>query len=210
MSGTATWPAPPPGLVYGLRAHGPWQPQHGHRFNPHKLLLDPYARETVGRFEWQRRAPRPGRRRSARPWTLATTAPALKARVVHDRFDWQGDRPPATPWSHSVLYEVHVRGFSRLHPGVPEATRGTYAGLASDAAIAHLQRLGITAVSLLPVQQFLDEERLVRMGLRNHWGYNTLGFFCVEPRYASPLHRAPRHATSSARWCDACTRPASR
>jgi len=154
------------GLVYGLRAHGPWQPQQGHRFDARKLLLDPYAREAVGRFEWSE-----------------PDATALKARVVHDSFDWQGDAPPATPWSDSVLYEVHVRGFSKLHPGVPEAQRGTFAGLASDAALAHFQRLGITALNLLPVQRFIDEQRLARMGLRNYWGYNTLGFFCPEPRY---------------------------
>ncbi len=164
------------GLVYGLRAHGPWLPQQGHRFNPRKLLLDPYARETVGRFEWSQALLDPD---------ADNGASALKARVVHDHFDWQDDAPPATPWDCSVLYEVHVRGFSKLHPGVPEAQRGTYAGLASDAAIAHLQRLGVTAVSLLPVQRFIDEERLVRMGLRNHWGYNSLSFFCPEPRYAA-------------------------
>jgi glycogen debranching enzyme len=163
------------GQVYGLRAHGPWLPQQGQRFNPRKLLLDPYARETVGHFAWNDALCDPA---------IDNGSTALKARVVQDSFDWQGDRAPATPLADSVLYEVHVRGFSKLHPGVAEAQRGTYAGLASDAAIAHLQRLGITAVSLLPVQHFIDEQRLARMGLRNHWGYNTLGFFCVEPRYA--------------------------
>jgi len=173
------------GLVYGLRAHGPWQPKQGQRFNPHKLLLDPYAREMVGQFEWSDvHRGQAGDDPLRMDWRDNGTL-ALKARVVHDRFDWQGDAPPATAWSDSVLYEVHVRGFSKLHPGVPEAQRGTYAGLASDAALAHLQHLGITAVSLLPVQRILDEERLVRMGLRNHWGYNTLGFFCPEPRYAA-------------------------
>jgi glycogen operon protein len=173
------------GLVYGLRAHGPWQPLQGQRFNPHKLLLDPCARETVGDFEWHELlrghvggdALRMDRRDSG--------AVALKARVVHDDFDWRGDAPPATPWADTVLYEVHVRGFSKLHPALPEHERGCYAGLASDAAIAHLKRLGVTALSLLPVQRFIDEERLVRMGLRNHWGYNTLSFFCPEPRYAA-------------------------
>ena len=164
------------GLVYGLRAHGPWLPQHGHRFNPRKLLLDPYARETVGALEWSQALLDPD---------ADNGATALKARVVHDRFDWQGDAPPATPWEDSVIYELHVRGFSKRHPGVPEAHRGTYAGLASDAALSHLQRLGITAVNLLPVHHFIDEERLARMGLRNHWGYNSLGFFCPEPRYAN-------------------------
>jgi glycogen operon protein len=105
--------------------------------------------------------------------------------VVHDSFEWQDDRRPLTPLADSVLYEVHVRGFTKRMPGVPEADRGTYAGLASDAALAHLKRLGITAVSLLPVQQHLDEERLVRHGLVNYWGYNTIGFFCPEPRFAA-------------------------
>ena len=178
-----------PGLVYGLRAHGPWQPSQGHRFNPHKLLLDPYAREIVGRFDWNDPhvdpqvadggdpGPQPDPRDNARG--------ALKARVVHDHFDWQGDVPPRTPLADTVLYELHVRGFTKLHPGVPEALRGTYAGLASDAAIAHLLRLGVTAVSLLPVHQFIDEERLAGLGLVNHWGYNTVGYFCPEPRYAA-------------------------
>ena len=174
-----------PGLLYGLRAHGPWRPDRGHRFNPHKLLLDPWAREIVGSFD-----PR-GPHQAAdaeHPGSLDTRdngRVALKARVVHDTFDWQGDRPPATPLASSVIYEMHVRGFTRLMPGVPEHERGTYAGLASDAAIAHLKRLGITAVSLLPVQQILDEPRLSSMGLTNYWGYNTLGFFAPDPRYAS-------------------------
>jgi glycogen operon protein len=173
------------GQVYGLRAHGPWQPQQGHRFNPHKLLLDPYAREIVGQFTWSEL-----HRGHAGADALCmdrrdNLATALKARVVHDHFDWHGDVAPATPWADSVLYELHVRGFSKLHPGLPESQRGCYCGLASDAGIAHLKRLGITAVSLLPVHHFLDEERLARMGLRNYWGYNTLAFFCPEPRYAA-------------------------
>ncbi|HMO44606.1 MAG TPA: glycogen debranching protein GlgX [Rubrivivax sp.] len=174
------------GQVYGLRAHGPWQPLQGQRFNPHKLLLDPYARETVGEFAWSDLLRGHAGDDPLRIDTRDSGALSLKARVVGDeRFDWQGDAPPRTPWRDSVLYELHVRGFSRLHPDVPEAERGSYAGLASDAAIAHLQRLGVTAVSLLPVQQFIDEERLVRLGLRNHWGYNTLAYFCPEPRYAA-------------------------
>ena len=174
------------GQVYGLRAHGPWQPLQGQRFNPHKLLLDPYARETVGRFVWHELHRGHAADDPLRMDPRDNGALALKARVVHDDgFDWQDDAPPATPWADSVLYEVQVRGFSQLHPGVPAAQRGCYAGLASDAALAHLRRLGVTAVSLLPVQRFIDEERLVRMGLRNYWGYNTLGFFCPEPRYAA-------------------------
>ncbi len=173
------------GLLYGLRVHGPWRPDRGHRFNPHKLLLDPWAREIVGRFDPQ--GPFYGADRS-HPQHMDTQdngAVALKARVVHEHFDWQGDRPPATPLADTVIYETHVRGFSKLMPGVPEAERGTYAGLASAAAIAHLRRLGVTAVSLLPVQQILDETRLAETGLVNYWGYNTLGFFCPDPRYAA-------------------------
>ena len=177
-----------PGQVYGLRAHGPWRPDRGHRFNPHKLLLDPWAREIVspaGGFDWQ--APHGGAERE-HPQHMDTrdnADQAHKARVVHDTFDWQGDAPPATPLADTVLYEMHVRGLTRQMPGVPEALRGSYAGLASDAAIAHLRRLGVTAVSLLPVQQILDEPHLAARGLRNYWGYNTLGYFCPDPRYAA-------------------------
>ncbi len=178
-----------PGLVYGLRAHGPWRPDRGHRFNPHKLLLDPWGREIVmppGGFD-----PR-GPHAAAddeHPQQLDirdNARAAMKSRVVHDApFDWQGDAPPAVPLADSVIYELHVRGFTRRMPGVPEAQRGTYAGLASDAALAHLKRLGVTALSLLPVMQSLSEPHLTARGLVNYWGYNTLGFFCPEPRYAA-------------------------
>jgi glycogen debranching enzyme GlgX len=174
-----------PGLVYGFRAHGPWRPDRGHRFNPHKVLLDPYAREIVGRFAW--RAEQFGADQ-AHPahMDMRDNGPfALKARVVAPRDDWGADVPPLVPPADTVLYELHVKGFTQRHPGVPEAVRGTYAGLASDAAIAHLKRLGVTSVCLLPVHQHLAEQRLERIGLHNYWGYNTIGFFCPEPRYAS-------------------------
>jgi glycogen debranching enzyme len=178
-------PGAQPGLLYGFRVQGPWRPDRGHRFNPNKLLLDPWAREIVGTLD--PRGPHAGAD-VEHPQHLDTRdngREALKARVVHDVHDWQGDQPPATPLISTVIYETHVRGFTRLMPGVPEAQRGTYAGLASDAAIAHLLRLGVTAVSLLPVQQILDEPRLAEMGLVNYWGYNTLGYFCPDPRYAA-------------------------
>ncbi len=186
-------PGAKPGLLYGLRVQGPWRPDRGHRFNPHKLLLDPWAREIVGPpGGFDPRGPHAGADRE-HPQAMDTRdngRQALKARVVHDSFDWQGDQPPTTPLIDTVIYETHVRGFSKRLPGLTEELRGTYAGLASDAAIAHLQRLGITAVSLLPVQQILDEPRLADMGLVNYWGYNTLGFFCPDPRYAATA--APR------------------
>ncbi len=174
-----------PGLLYGYRAHGPWRPERGQRFNAHKLLLDPYAREIAGRFEWRAEHFGADPHHPHHPDPRDNGAFALKARVVDNAYDWAGDVHPHTPLADTVLYELHVKGFTKLHADVPEALRGTYAGLAHDAAIAHLKRLGVTAVSLLPVQQHLDEQRLVRMGLTNYWGYNTLGFFCVEPRLAS-------------------------
>jgi len=174
------------GLVYGLRARGPWRPDDGQRFNPHKLLLDPYAREVVGRFEWHDE--HFGQRRDAPHLRdeRDNAATALKARVV-TRAGPPGElgASPRTPLADTVLYEVHVKSFSKLNPHVPAELRGTYAGLAHAESMAHLKRLGITAVSLLPVHLRIDEERLVKLGLSNHWGYNTLGFFCVEPRLAS-------------------------
>jgi len=166
-------PAAGAGLVYALRAHGRWQPDQGHRFDPDKWLLDPYAREIVGGLDWRR-----------------DRAHALKARVIDEPAPAADPPRPRTPPADTVLYEAHVKGLTMLHAGVPEKLRGTYAGLASDAVIAHLRRLGVTAISLLPVHQHLDEERLAAHGLTNYWGYNTVGFFAVEPRYASSA--APR------------------
>ncbi|MEO5698067.1 MAG: glycogen debranching protein GlgX [Burkholderiaceae bacterium] len=170
------------GLVYGLRAHGPWRPDQGLLFNPAKLLLDPYAREIVGRFDWSDEHFAADRARPELIDTRDNAGRALKARVTQDVPAWGGDRSPATPLAETVLYELHVKGFSALNPAVPEAQRGTFAGLAHPASIAHLRRLGITAVSLLPVHHRLDEERLVKAGLSNYWGYNTIGFFAPEPR----------------------------
>ncbi len=183
------------GMVYGFRVHGPWRPDRGHRFNPYKLLLDPWARDIVsppGGFNWQ--GPHFGAD-AQHPQHMDTRdngASAFKARVVDDApFDWQGDRPPQVPLVDGVLYELHVRGFTQRMPGVPAHQQGRYAGLASDAAIAHLQRLGVTAVSLLPVQQVLDEVHLASRAMVNYWGYNTLGFFCPDPRHAAS--EQPRH-----------------
>ena len=175
-----------PGTLYGLRAHGPWRPERGQRFNPRKLLLDPYAREIAG--AWQPGPEHLGHdgAHPLHPDPRDNAAGALKARVVHDApFDWGDDRPPRTPLADTVLCELHVRGYTRRHPALPAAQRGTFAGLAHPAVLGHLQALGITAVSLLPVMHWLDEPRLAALGLRNYWGYNTLGFFCPAPRLAA-------------------------
>jgi len=178
-------PGAQPGLVYGLRAHGPWRPDRGHRFDASKLLLDPYAREIVGNFIWSDEHFTPSRRYPVHTDTRDNAELALKARVTHDHFNWGDDRPPCTTLTDTVLYECHVKGFSKLNPQVPPELRGSYAGLAHPASIHHLKQLGITAVSLLPVHYSLSEERLVSHGLTNYWGYNTIGFFCVNPQLAS-------------------------
>ncbi|WP_319240999.1 glycogen debranching protein GlgX [uncultured Propionivibrio sp.] len=167
-------PGAEPGLRYGFRVHGPAGP--GHRFDPSRLLIDPYARELAGSFRYDA--------------DTSTPAP-FTARVVHAPFDWGDDAPPATPLADSVLCELHVRGATRQHPDVPEALRGTYAGLASPAMLGHLKTLGVTAVKLLPVHAFLDEARLVAGGRTNYWGYNTLAFFAPEPRYAASVNDEP-------------------
>ncbi len=174
-----------PGLVYGLRAHGLWQPDQGHRFNPHKLLLDPYARDVVGQFTWRDEHFGFDRQNPQRIDARDNAATALKARVVHDAFDWGDDRPPHIPIHDTLLYEMHVKGFSRANPQLPMALRGTYDGLAHPASLQHLKTLGVTTLSLLPVHYAVDEERLVQRGLSNYWGYNTLAFFAANPALAS-------------------------
>ncbi len=176
-----------PGLVYGLRAHGPWRPERGHRFNPHKLLLDPYARELVGRFEWRAEHFGADALHGADMDLRDNAAHALKARVIDERHGPPPDHRPHVPAERTVFYELHVKGFTQRHPGVPEALRGTFAGLASDAALAHLKSLGVTTLCLLPVHQHLDERRLVGLGLTNYWGYNTLAFFCPDAALASGM-----------------------
>ena len=178
-------PGAGPGLVYGLRADGPWRPDRGQLFDPVKLLLDPYARDVVGQFVWHDEQFGADRRFPLHRDGRDNAAFALKSRVVADRFDWGDDRAPHTPLEQTVLYELHVKGFSKLQPAVPEPLRGTFAGLAHPASVAHLRRLGVTAVSLMPVHYALDEERLVQMGLHNYWGYNSIAFFCLDPALAS-------------------------
>jgi isoamylase len=176
-----------PGQIYGYRVEGPYEPQRGQRFNPSKLLLDPYARAVVGAVDWN--APIFGYRIGDPHYDLSYSDEddahgVPKGVVTEESFDWEDDRPPDVPLHRSVIYEVHVKGFTRLHPGVPSELRGTYAGLAHPAAVEHLKQLGVTAVELLPVHEFVDEGHLAERGLVNYWGYNTLNFFAPAARYA--------------------------
>ena len=177
-----------PGTVYGFRAHGPYAPEQGHRFNPNKLLLDPYARALEGRLKWSDAVMgyKIGSPRGDLSFDARDSAFAVPKAVVADpSFSWGNDLAPRTPRIDTVICEAHVKSMTALHPGVEKGLRGTYLGLSSDAVIDHLVKLGITAIELLPVQAFIDDRFLVAKGLRNHWGYNTLAFFAPEPRYMS-------------------------
>ncbi|MBC9711456.1 glycogen debranching protein GlgX [Streptomyces sp. TRM66268-LWL] len=189
-------PGVEPGQRYGYRVHGRWDPWTGARWNPAKLLLDPYARAVDGDYGTYGRAPEVyGHVRDWPEQHIADTvrddrdsAPFVpKGIVVHDDGpdEWAEDRRPKTPWADSVIYELHVKGFTRLHPGIPEELRGTYAGLGHPAAIDHLVRLGVTAVELLPVHQFAHEDHLLKRDLRNYWGYNSIGYFAPHAGYAA-------------------------
>ncbi|MEJ7837303.1 MAG: glycogen debranching protein GlgX [Thermomicrobiales bacterium] len=176
------------GTRYGYRIHGPYEPDLGHRFNPAKLLVDPYAKALEGEVIWSD---------ETYPYDLsdpdddyaidsrANDQFMPKSVVIDSSFDWQGDTPPNTSLLESIIYEVHVKGFTQLHPEIPEEIRGTYAGMAHPVVIDHLRGLGVTAVELLPVHSFVDDHFLTQKNLRNYWGYSTLGFFAPDARYAS-------------------------
>ncbi len=175
-----------PGQLYGYRVHGPYDPRNGHRFNHHKLLLDPYAKGLVGQLRWSDAhfAYRIGHPRGDLSFDRRDNARGMpKCQVVDPAFTWGNERRPATPWNRTILYEAHVRGLSKRHPEVPPGLRGTFAGLAWPGMLDHLKALGVTAIELLPVHAFLDDRHLVEKGLRNYWGYNTIGFFALDPRY---------------------------
>ncbi|NUQ65459.1 MAG: glycogen debranching protein GlgX [Pirellulales bacterium] len=178
-----------PGQLYGYRVHGPFEPEHGHRFNPNKVLLDPYAKSIGRRVRWDDslfgyRIGDPAADLSLDQRDSAPFAPL--ATVIDPAFTWGDDRAPRTPMHKTLIYEMHVRGFTMLHPDVPENLRGTYAGLASEPAVRYLTELGVTAVELLPAHHHLDDRHLLERGLSNYWGYNTLGFFAPEPLYDAP------------------------
>jgi isoamylase len=177
-----------PGLCYGYRVHGPYEPAEGHRFNAARVLLDPYAKAIAGTiirsgamFDYRLDAPGA----DLQPDDRDNAFHVPKSVVVDPAFDWGDDRPPLTPWHKTVIYELHVKGFTTLHPDIPPELRGTYAGLASPAAVAYLAELGITAVELLPVHHAVTEEPLEGRGLVNYWGYNSIGFFCPDSRFSS-------------------------
>jgi isoamylase len=177
-----------PGQLYGYRVHGPFEPEAGLRFNPEKLLVDPYAKAITGPINWSNalfgyEIGHPDLDLSLDGQNSAGGMP--KCVVTDPSFDWGQTTHPRTPLHRSVIYEVHVKGFTMTHPDVPEPLRGTYAGLASPAAISHLKSLGVTAVELLPVHHKVDDRHLVERGLSNYWGYNTLGFFAPDSRYSS-------------------------
>ncbi len=177
-----------PGQLYGFRVHGPYEPHHGRRFNPNKVVLDPYAKALGRVVNWDDahfgyRIGDPAADLSFDERDNAAVAPL--AAVIDPAFTWGDDRPPRTPWHRTVIYEMHVKGFSRLHPGIQAPVRGTYEALTSEPAIEHLQRLGVTAVELMPVHHHAYDRHLVERGLANYWGYNTLAFFAPNVRYAA-------------------------
>jgi isoamylase len=182
-----------PGQRYGFRVHGPWDPQQGHWCNPNKLLSDPYAKALDGQWDWNE---------AIFPYLFAEpessrndqdSAPYVpKSIVVNPYFDWGNDRRPNTPWHRTVVYETHVKGFTRTHPEIPEDIRGSYAGMAHPAAVKYLQRLGITAIELLPVHQFVQDSTLHDKGLRNYWGYNSIAYLAPHNEYS---HQRGRHGS---------------
>ena len=183
-----------PGTVYGFRVHGPYDPENGHRFNSNKLLLDPYARAHVGQLRWN-----PacfgytlGSKDEDLSFDARDSAPYVpKCVVVDENFEWHGEHSlrRVVPWEATIVYETHVRGYTKLHPGVPEELRGTYAGLSTPAVIDYIKQLGVTSVELLPVHAFVTDDLLLQKGLTNYWGYDSIGFFAPDTRYAHGPHR---------------------
>ncbi|HET7411829.1 MAG TPA: glycogen debranching protein GlgX [Pararhizobium sp.] len=178
-----------PGQLYGYRVHGPYDPAHGHRFNPNKLLIDPYARALHGEIRWHDAVfgYRVGSSRHDLSFDRRDSAFVMpKCVVIDPAVTWGADLKPRTAWADTIIYEAHVKGMTALQPDLPNQLRGTFGGLADPRAIDHLVKLGVTAVELMPVQSFFDDRYLTEKGLSNYWGYNTIGFFSPAPRYLSP------------------------
>ena len=180
-----------PGQTYGYRVHGPYDPENGHRFNPNKLLIDPYAKQLIGSVEWNDALfgytiGSPDGDLSFDERDSASFIP--KCRVIDPAFTWGDERSPRIPWERTIFYETHVKGFCQRHPAVADTDRGTFAGLKTREIVDYVRSLGVTSVELLPIHAFVDDSYLVEKGLRNYWGYNTIGFFAPDPRYlASPF-----------------------
>jgi glycogen operon protein len=197
-----------PGTVYGFRVHGPYEPLQGHRFNPHKLLLDPYARAHIGELRW---SPEcfgyiVGSEEGDLSFDERDSAPFVpKCVVVDPGFDWQGQpRKRGVPWDDTIIYEAHVKGFTKLHPAVPAHRQGTYAGLGTKEVVEYVKSLGVTSIELLPVHTFVNDNHLLESGLTNYWGYNSIGFFAPDPRYAAqPEHCLREFKEMVARFHDA-------
>ncbi|WP_349261100.1 glycogen debranching protein GlgX [Povalibacter sp.] len=196
-----------PGTVYGYRVYGPYAPQEGHRFNPNKLLMDPYARESIGQLSWDHACfgytiGHPDEDLSFDERDSAPFVP--KSVVVDPTFDWHRIQKPSVPWDRTILYEAHVRGYTKLHPRVPAPFRGTFAGLATPEVIEYIRSLGVTSVELLPVHAFVNDSQLLERGLTNYWGYNSIAFFSVDPRYfADPMLGVQEFKEMVARFHDA-------
>lgn len=177
-----------PGQLYGYRVHGPYEPQNGHRFNAKKLLIDPYAKAIAGTIDWSDAlfGYKMGDPEEDLSFSDVDSVPFIPKSVVVDQsFDWEGDRAPKIAYNESIIYEAHVKGFTKLHPDIPEEIRGTYAGMAHPVTVNYLRELGITAIELMPVHHFVADRHLVDRGLTNYWGYNTIGFFAPDARYAA-------------------------
>jgi isoamylase len=177
-----------PGQLYGYRVYGPYEPHNGHRFNPNKLLIDPYAKAVAGQVKWSDAVfgYEMGNPEEDLSFSETDSAPFVPKSVVIDHnFNWEGDRPPSIPYHQTIIYETHVKGFTKLHPDIPEEIRGTYAAIAHPVTISYLKSLGITAVELMPVHDFITDRMLRDKGLENYWGYNTISFFAPEDRYSS-------------------------
>lgn len=180
-----------PGQIYGYRVHGPYEPDAGHRFNPNKLLIDPYAKQLVGELRWSESlfGFTIGHKDADLSFDTRDSARYVpKSKVIDPAFTWGRDRPVRVPWERTILYETHVRGYTMRHPAVPENKRGTFAGLMTNEVVEYLRKLGVSSLELLPIHAFVDDQHLLEKGMHNYWGYNTIGFFAPHPRYLSSGH----------------------
>jgi isoamylase len=177
-----------PGTIYGYRVHGPYDPEHGHRFNPNKLVLDPYAKAHVRTLRWDHACfgYTIGAEGDDLTFDKRDSAPFVpKCRVIDPAFTWGRERSPRVPWDRTIVYEAHVRGFTKLHPAVPEKLRGTFSGLGRKEVVDYISALGVTSIELMPIHAFVNDSYLLDKGLTNYWGYNTIGFFAPDPRYSA-------------------------